>query len=83
VWAIEAILPAVLVPPSDISDAERANQRAVAQAVDVHPSTTVSPPRETEAIVVELALPEWATKTDLAAPFDALGTFYAQNGRLE
>ena len=77
-WAIETILPAIMVPPPDLSDAERAEQRA-----DANSSTTVLPPRETEAIVVELALPEWATKTDLAAPFEALGTFYAQNGRLE
>ena len=83
VWAIETILPAIMVPPPDISDAERADQRADAQVMDDNPNTTVPSPREAEAIVVELALPEWATKTDLAAPFEALGTFYAQNGRLE
>ena len=82
-WAIETILPAVMVPPPGISDVEHADQQADGQAADINPSMTVPPPRETEAIVVELALPEWATKTDLAAPFEALGTFYAQNGRLE
>lgn len=30
-----------------------------------------------------LALPEWVSATDLAAPFEALGTLYVRNGRDE
>jgi len=36
-----------------------------------------------DPVVKELQLPEWATKTDVAAPFEALGSFYVRTGKLE
>ncbi|KAG6846212.1 hypothetical protein H0H93_015389, partial [Arthromyces matolae] len=32
---------------------------------------------------LKLSLPEWATKTDVAAPLEALGAFYAEAGRVQ
>lgn len=39
--------------------------------------------RDSEVINAELELPPWATRTDLAAPFEALGTVYAQAEKVE
>jgi hypothetical protein len=36
-----------------------------------------------DAMMKELQLPEWATKTDVAALFEALGSFYARTGKPE
>ncbi|KAF8220921.1 hypothetical protein L208DRAFT_727251 [Tricholoma matsutake] len=36
-----------------------------------------------DAAMKMFELPQWATKIDIAAPFEALGSFYARTGRLE
>jgi len=33
--------------------------------------------------LVDLSLPNWISVTDVVAPFEALGTFYARSGRVE
>jgi hypothetical protein len=38
---------------------------------------------DSDSVIKALQLPEWASKIDIAAPFEALGSFYARNGRLE
>ncbi|TFK18264.1 hypothetical protein FA15DRAFT_675406 [Coprinopsis marcescibilis] len=38
---------------------------------------------ETVGILEDLRLPTWALKHDLAAPFEALGTFYSRTGRID
>lgn len=51
----------------------------------IQQSSAMNSPKSNEAelVIRELSLPIWATKTDFAAPFEALGTFYSQNDRLE
>ena len=36
-----------------------------------------------DLVMKTLQLPEWATQTDIAAPFEALGSFYLRTGRSE
>jgi hypothetical protein len=52
----------------------------------------IIPARANDAVVQQrklppgdesLVLPEWVSATDLAAPFEALGTLYVRNGRDE
>lgn len=38
---------------------------------------------ETQVMISDLRLPKWATKHDLAAPFEALASFYSHNGQIE
>ncbi|KAF8887521.1 hypothetical protein BD779DRAFT_1526715, partial [Infundibulicybe gibba] len=38
---------------------------------------------DTQAVALELDLPTWVSKTDAAAPLEALGTFYADAGKPE
>lgn len=38
---------------------------------------------ETQIMVSELQLPKWVTKHDLAAPFEALASFYTRAGQLK
>jgi hypothetical protein len=35
------------------------------------------------ALAAELDLPGWVSKTDIGAPLEALGAFYARNGNVE
>ncbi|KAG6918410.1 hypothetical protein DXG01_014815 [Tephrocybe rancida] len=73
VWAVEAILKSVF------RLGEQTDSNHVPEAV------ITSVPREpsTQTMLSELSLPAWVTKTDVAAPLEALGTFYAQAGRVE
>jgi len=34
-------------------------------------------------VLADLDLPEWVTKTDICAPLEALGAFYARQGKVE
>ena len=36
-----------------------------------------------ETLLADLNLPEWITKTNLGAPLEALGAFYARKGNVE
>jgi hypothetical protein len=38
---------------------------------------------DTELVLAELSLPRWVTKTDVSAPLEALGTFYAEHDKIE
>jgi hypothetical protein len=38
---------------------------------------------EVQVVLADLNLPEWVTKTDLGAPLEALGSFYARQGKVE
>ncbi|TFK38114.1 hypothetical protein BDQ12DRAFT_606466 [Crucibulum laeve] len=53
---------------------------AVGEVLDVKGATIED---EAKVIVSELGLPLWATKHDLAAPFEALGSFYSRVGKLD
>lgn len=72
VWSVEAILRTVLDAPP------------VAAAEVVHrvsPETTTNQGLNITALVEQLGLPTWTVEHDIAAPFEALGTFYAKVGR--
>ncbi|KAG6830132.1 hypothetical protein H0H93_014126 [Arthromyces matolae] len=49
------------------------------------PETVSSLPRDSDTwtMLSELSLPEWATKTDVAAPLEALSAFDAEAGRVQ
>ena len=67
-WAVEALLKSVK------DDSERkSGDEFVGKSENVND----------EPVIKMLQLPEWATKVDIAAPFEALGSFYARTGRLE
>lgn len=68
VWAVEAILKSVMEEK---------------QAGSSDKPLTSQSDSSTHTMITELELPSWATKTDVAAPFEALGAFYAQAGKLE
>lgn len=38
---------------------------------------------DNHVIIAELGLPDWVSTVDIAAPFEALGTFYSRAGKLE
>jgi len=67
VWAIEVILKNIMPAKADHDEG---NDVAVEQ-------------RKSPADYESLALPQWVSATDLAAPFEALGTLYVRNGRDE
>ncbi|KAG6837089.1 hypothetical protein H0H93_014981 [Arthromyces matolae] len=73
VWAVEAVLKSVFRLGEQMEQADHA------------PEIVSSLPRDsdTRTMLSELSLPEWATKTDVAAPLEALGAFYAEAGRVE
>ncbi|KAF8068748.1 hypothetical protein FPV67DRAFT_1414407 [Lyophyllum atratum] len=73
VWAVEAVLKSVLRLGGPPRDPERAREAE---------STEVGDPN-TRIMISELSLPNWATKMDVAAPLEALGTLYARAGRLD
>lgn len=55
--------------------------------LQVSPSTSSAGTPNEEAdnlvLVAELGLPDWVSTVDIAAPFEALGTFYSRSGKLE
>ncbi|KAJ3560148.1 hypothetical protein NP233_g11025 [Leucocoprinus birnbaumii] len=55
--------------------------------LEVSPSTTSAgtPQEEGDNLVIisELGLPDWVSTVDIAAPFEALGTFYSRAGKLD
>ncbi|KAG6808830.1 hypothetical protein H0H92_002744 [Tricholoma furcatifolium] len=73
VWAVEAILKSIF----------RLGERE--ENTNHIPETVSSLPHDpnTRTMISELSLPEWATKTDIAAPLEALGAFYAEAGRVD
>ncbi|KIM39870.1 hypothetical protein M413DRAFT_186178 [Hebeloma cylindrosporum] len=71
VWSVEAILRTVLDAPPV----------AAAEVVQrVNPGTANQGPNIT-VLVEQLGLPAWTIEHDLAAPFEALGSFYAKVGK--
>ncbi|KXN89334.1 hypothetical protein AN958_05832 [Leucoagaricus sp. SymC.cos] len=38
---------------------------------------------DNQVIIAELGLPDWVSTVDIAAPFEALGTFYSKAGQLD
>ena len=64
VWSVEAILHTVLDASPVAVSSGTANNQG--------PNIT--------ALVEQLGLPAWAVEHDIAAPFEALGTFYAKMG---
>lgn len=54
-------------------------------AVEDHSRERESPDKDVKAFhtTMGLQLPEWATITDIAAPFEALASFYARTDHLE
>ncbi|KAG5646767.1 hypothetical protein DXG03_002453 [Asterophora parasitica] len=73
VWAVEAILRSVLQLGEPTGRPDHASEAGTALPSDM----------DTRTMITELSLPEWATKTDVAAPLEALGAFYAQAGRVD
>jgi hypothetical protein len=55
--------------------------------LEVSPSNSVAGTPHEEGdnmvIIAELGLPDWVSSVDIAAPFEALGTFYSRAGKLE
>jgi len=55
--------------------------------LQVSPSTpsagTLNEEADNLVLVTELGLPDWVSTVDIAAPFEALGTFYSRAGKLE
>ncbi|TFK49177.1 hypothetical protein OE88DRAFT_1663615 [Heliocybe sulcata] len=39
--------------------------------------------KDVQLVLAELSLPKWVTKTDVGAPIEALGTFYAKTGKVD
>lgn len=80
VWAVEAILKSVMDDQQNgPGGAEKPTPTPTAQLA----SGGQIGDSDTQTMITELDLPSWATKTDIAAPFEALGAFYAQAGKLE
>ncbi|KAG5637353.1 hypothetical protein H0H81_004865 [Sphagnurus paluster] len=75
VWAVEAVLRSVL----QLGD----HHQDVSQSESLSSASELSSDVETRTMISELALPQWATKTDVAAPLEALGAFYANMGKLD
>ena len=71
VWSVEAILRTTLDTPPD----------ATAEVVPRVGSGTASN-QAPNALVEQLGLPIWTVEHDIAAPFEALGTFYAKVGKV-
>jgi len=71
VWSVEAILHTVLDAPP-LATAEVVHRVSPGTANNQGPNIT--------ALVEQLGLPAWAVDHDIAAPFEALGTFYAKMG---
>lgn len=72
VWSVEAILRTVLDAPP-VAAAE------VVHKVSSGPTSNQGP--NITALVEQLGLPAWTIEHDIAAPFEALGAFYAKVGR--
>ncbi|KAG6873661.1 hypothetical protein C0995_012595 [Termitomyces sp. Mi166 len=79
VWAVEAVLKSVFRLGEQSEGSEHAEH------VNHVFETARSQPRDpdTRTMLSELSLPEWATKTDIASPLEALGAFYAEAGRAD
>ncbi|PPQ89343.1 hypothetical protein CVT25_003180 [Psilocybe cyanescens] len=78
VWSVEAILRTVLdTPPVGAVEVVRTVGTGAEGGVggaEARPNLKV--------LVEQLGLPLWAMRHDLAAPFEALGTFYAEEGNV-
>jgi len=74
VWSVEAILRTVLDTPP-VAAAEVVHRVGPGSARNQGPNIT--------ALVEQLGLPIWTIEHDIAAPFEALGTFYAEVGKVK
>lgn len=73
VWGVEATLRTVLdAPPMAAVDVLTVRQG--------HWEIVEGP--RSKVLVEQLGLPSWTTQLDIAAPFEALGTFYAKSGNI-
>ncbi|KAG6868538.1 hypothetical protein C0993_001426 [Termitomyces sp. T159_Od127] len=79
VWAVEAILKSIFRLGDQSESSEEADHTN--DALEAARSQPRDP--DTRTMLSELSLPTWATKTDIASPLEALGTFYAEAGRVE
>ena len=72
VWSVEAILRTVLdAPPlTAVEVVAPAGKGAAGDGPNV------------KVLIEQLGLPEWTARHDIAAPFEALGTFYAKSGNI-
>jgi hypothetical protein len=68
-WAVQVILKNIMV--MDPAKTERGDSEEPSYAGQILGVNFI------------LGLPEWVSATDLAAPFEALGTLYARTGRSE
>ena len=68
-WAVNAILVAVIQPPAG-SGMDKVVSASDDKAGNLH------------VIAQDLRLPVWSKMHDLAAPFEALGTFYTKQGNI-
>ncbi|KAF8910626.1 hypothetical protein CPB84DRAFT_1764172 [Gymnopilus junonius] len=74
VWSVEAILRTVLDAPP-MKAVEVVTRDGTGTGVgDEHPKVKV--------LVEQLGLPTWSVRHDIAAPFEALGTYYAKSGNI-
>jgi hypothetical protein len=72
VWSVEAILRTVLgAPPLASADTVQTATPGGAQGPNV------------KVLVEQLGLPLWTLSHDLAAPFEALGSFYAKHNNVK
>ncbi|KAF9458967.1 hypothetical protein BDZ94DRAFT_1172522 [Collybia nuda] len=76
VWAVEAILKSIMHDKPNGGDSTPVPSAQLVSGSQVGDS-------DTQTMITELELPTWATKTDIAAPFEALGTFYSQAGKFD
>ncbi|KAL9709556.1 hypothetical protein Ac2012v2_007295 [Leucoagaricus gongylophorus] len=62
-------------------------ETVIKHVLQVSPSTSSAGTPNEEAdnlvLVAELGLPDWVSTVDIAAPFEALGTFYSRSGKLD
>lgn len=78
-FGVETVLKNVLEVPG-ATTAEGAEADAGAKPVQAASSAEEE---DNMLIIGELGLPDWVSTVDVAAPLEALGTFYSKAGKLE
>jgi len=83
VWAVEALLKSVLMVEQREEGRTASDWEVEGDIKDVRSQIVGDSANDTRAMTAELQLPEWATTTDIAAPFEALGSLYSRTGKIE
>lgn len=80
-WAVEEILRSI--PMKKVSSAAEFKFDDVDSGVKSQAEHRQHNDDESRGTIIELGLPVWARALDIAAPLEALGTYYARLGNLE